>query len=720
VFSPTSTGAKRWRWLLTAGLALGLVGGQLVGVAAPALANNPSQELRSYMLTSPSGVIDDTGMTEAERRAWRDLVRNYSTNPSNPSSTAYNPVYPMSRPAQMGRAGGTLFAGLELISLVDSAETGPQWMSYQDPWSREDPRPDHIDPEEWNMCARSSSLFGDVFNGLRDWQREIETNRDGGANCPAIRANWGAPLSDDHQPVGTDQMGGFPVSATAGPLGVTVGAPTFNSDPAMQSPSVWGWLYPIHLQGDHAGAATAWIRLESRYMRPDGSFLTTTSTPNIWSTRGTPPAEPSNSGQQLLPGHYCGGGWACFNAGWNRSATAIGNEIANGAMPIGSSVTIQYNPGTSPVVATKPLPLSVPYTSIKIGTKPPAPELEPVELVTTVTDDQGRTYTCRTTVFTENPGSVAPLPCNPDFPDEIVETKRIVEIVPQSEPDYVPGSDPGRKVVEVEPTPEWKEWRERYPECASSRCLLDLRSLDKDGASCFDLVDECLGWSVDPNRETKYQCVYGTHVLALNECRVYAPTFSKPMRDAGYAYDPKAGDNPGESTSVPPNTGPLNTPVQNPTDKRECFPSGWGVFNPVEWVMRPVICALQWAFVPRQAAVQNAQNTIQIAWRGSALGQMATQAELLGGMFQAQNGCAGLPFEIDAFGIDFHGRLFESCSEPWAGVAATVRNLLIGVICVGAFLAVIRYGAAVFGFIGLGMGMGDHETNKAGTGVSFK
>lgn len=33
-------------------------------------------------------------------------------------------------------------------------------------------------------------------------------------------------------------------------------------------------------------------------------------------------------------------------------------------------------------------------------------------------------------------------------------------------------------------------------------------------------------------------------------------------------------------------------------DSGVCFPSGWGLFNPVEWVVKPVKCVLIWAFVP--------------------------------------------------------------------------------------------------------------------------
>lgn len=33
----------------------------------------------------------------------------------------------------------------------------------------------------------------------------------------------------------------------------------------------------------------------------------------------------------------------------------------------------------------------------------------------------------------------------------------------------------------------------------------------------------------------------------------------------------------------------------------ECFPGGWGALNPINWVLKPVKCALVWAFVPTRS-----------------------------------------------------------------------------------------------------------------------
>lgn len=59
------------------------------------------------------------------------------------------------------------------------------------------------------------------------------------------------------------------------------------------------------------------------------------------------------------------------------------------------------------------------------------------------------------------------------------------------------------------------------------------------------------------------------------------------------ASDPCAGGAP--SSACPPPSGP---DAEDPPGEAgsECFPSGWGWLNPVEWVLKPVKCALLWAF----------------------------------------------------------------------------------------------------------------------------
>lgn len=67
---------------------------------------------------------------------------------------------------------------------------------------------------------------------------------------------------------------------------------------------------------------------------------------------------------------------------------------------------------------------------------------------------------------------------------------------------------------------------------------------------------------------------------------------------------PSGGTEPGSSGPVPgqaggPASGTDPGGGENPGATGEaCWPAGWAMFNPLEWVYRPVRCVLVWAFVP--------------------------------------------------------------------------------------------------------------------------
>lgn len=68
-------------------------------------------------------------------------------------------------------------------------------------------------------------------------------------------------------------------------------------------------------------------------------------------------------------------------------------------------------------------------------------------------------------------------------------------------------------------------------------------------------------------------------------------------------------DEPGTGTDivVPINPG---TGMGNPIDGEGCI-GGWSWFNPIEWVLEPVKCALLWAFVPDSATLATAFDDFQ-------------------------------------------------------------------------------------------------------------
>lgn len=111
------------------------------------------------------------------------------------------------------------------------------------------------------------------------------------------------------------------------------------------------------------------------------------------------------------------------------------------------------------------------------------------------------------------------------------------------------------------------------------------------------------------------QCEWGGDVLLMSYCTETPVPYPVPE---GELYS-----GPTPTTTVPPSTVAPPTTLAPPTDPEncvgahcvggpglapdgseggECFPSGWGWLNPVEWVLKPVKCALVWAFWDPDAA----------------------------------------------------------------------------------------------------------------------
>lgn len=119
--------------------------------------------------------------------------------------------------------------------------------------------------------------------------------------------------------------------------------------------------------------------------------------------------------------------------------------------------------------------------------------------------------------------------------------------------------------------------------------------------------DACKQWvkilQKEPNR---VRCEYGGVRVKVEDCyplAYYYDVNTETNVDTSTPTKPETG--PGPTTPKPdaPGTGTTtNVPLPDPESeaaKGECFPKGWSVMNPVEWVYKPVKCALTWAFVPK-------------------------------------------------------------------------------------------------------------------------
>lgn len=229
----------------------------------------------------------------------------------------------------------------------------------------------------------------------------------------------------------------------------------------------------------------------------------------------------------------------------------------------------------------------------------------------------------------------------------------------------------------------------------------------------------CVDWFAQPHKVDKYACLYGPvdnpdeYVLDLTECNTLAYYYDPASQASGHPYA-----DPGTGTKTETQTGP-NTDHQTqnqPSPQRDpdgsnssCFPSGWGVLNPIEWVERPTQCALQWAFVPRPQVVQQAFDGAKASWDDTFVGAAEPLVGALAAV-PAASGCNGIPIDLDAtWPVEWHWhtRIGDACGPPLAGTAAIVRGLITFLIIGGGILAMIRIIARVLGYSGIGSTGGD-------------
>lgn len=176
------------------------------------------------------------------------------------------------------------------------------------------------------------------------------------------------------------------------------------------------------------------------------------------------------------------------------------------------------------------------------------------------------------------------------------------------------------------------------PGRATSGCTLEVT---KNGQPCTVGDVECENWTEDAKNDqtgTKYGCKFGPYTLPLNSCNLlegaYAPGGSL-INDENTDGDPATKSNLGPSGEPATSTAPAVTgtgtdfapstpgvggnpgPSAEPETK-QCFPTGWAAFNPIEWVLKPIRCAFEPTTTDVQTRVQTLRDTAKtkapISW----------------------------------------------------------------------------------------------------------
>lgn len=313
--------------------------------------------------------------------------------------------------------------------------------------------------------------------------------------------------------------------------------------------------------------------------------------------------------------------------------------------------------------------------------------------VCTIVGSDSQTYSATSAAFHETDSSW-PTPVCPTLPSGVTLASTQIKEV---------GGGETHTVYSKTATPQYLSAVTLAPECSTGTCLLDLK---KSGQSCFQNPTSCADWFQDPNRSTNYSCTYGTHSVDLTECYVYANSFTATAMASGQTLsDPQTGvpQTSDYSTVVGSDTATTNRPVVDPsTANKQCFPNGWAAFNPVEWILEPTQCALEWAFVPRQSVITEKLTAMQTAFALTPVAQIG--AVVTGWHFDIPPaGCDGVTVDFSAAWPSLHSsKIMGACPGSPLHPVAVLCSTLIGIsAAIGSIKIVSRNFAGVFGYGGI-------------------
>lgn len=307
-----------------------------------------------------------------------------------------------------------------------------------------------------------------------------------------------------------------------------------------------------------------------------------------------------------------------------------------------------------------------------------------------ITLEDGSTVRAEGQPYRESEGAVAPPACP--------------EVPPNSTPTNVSiGEVGGETVYDEMVDTDVADWWETYPECREGHCKLDLKKKSSGviGASCFDLADGCAGWFEDPQKTSNYQCTYGVHDVALEECNVYAGLFEPQRTEVGAPYsDPMTGEWSGGQNAPAKDRQAMGQRIQDPTAMRSCDGLNVTGFDPVGFVMRPIQCALEWAFVPRPLVMEVELESAKDAWDGKPPTAIAAA---LPNMVPAPS-ASGCSRSITVFSGEFESQLtpINVCPGSWAAPLADFSKIATSVIFTVLVIIVLR--RQISGMIGYNQG----------------
>lgn len=251
------------------------------------------------------------------------------------------------------------------------------------------------------------------------------------------------------------------------------------------------------------------------------------------------------------------------------------------------------------------------------------PELNPTDTLSATIECRranGTTYT-RELISDAGLGGIQVPTCDPGDTAVTVGTDVIGEDLkrtPQTRQNLDAGRDLGNEV---------------FSECAATSCQWQIKH-KTTLVPCTTYDPSCVEWTT---HKGDFLCFYGPYRLPMDQCywmeRVYETnpqtipatgpnTDGDPNTTTGPEVQPSPGPSPSPTPTVtvttapsptvsgnpsahpsatiptvpegepPPVPGGSGNPVPEDAAGNQCWPHGWGVWNPAEWVLQPIKCAV--------------------------------------------------------------------------------------------------------------------------------
>lgn len=234
-----------------------------------------------------------------------------------------------------------------------------------------------------------------------------------------------------------------------------------------------------------------------------------------------------------------------------------------------------------------------------------------------------------------------------------------------------------------------------------------------DWVECDPALENCVDWWSHTNRETRFRCGWGGDYYSASQCvalrdfyngeteDVITTNPTQPQPDPNTEGDPVQVGGPVPQPSSRPTRNWLSRIVDEwaagatPDLMNSCWPSGWGLLNPLQWVMRPIMCALTFLFVPTTPLPVRVEQLHELALTRVGLGTMTEAGELLGGISSPSVGgsCGwGIdPIDVGVLETPAVDLILCPSEHGLSGTAATVRSWSLAAVGLWAAGMVYRW-----------------------------